>query len=163
MQIINIIVLGVISRILGGAWDNEIPRRYILPPLFAYILYATDFDLVQFGAIVWLFAVARLLPTNALFTAVHGHFPTREDGRWQFLRTITDYIAPKNSTNKQWAIAYGVVRNMLALPAIIYLGGFAYLLLAQGLIYWLCGKISSKYGSKAAEVLTGAIIGLTII
>jgi hypothetical protein len=142
--------------------DNEIPRRYILPPLFAYILFACSFDLVQFSAVVWLFTVVRLLPTNGLLTATDGRFAHRSDGRWQFLRTITDFLTPRNSTTKTWAIIYGTVRSLLAIIPILYLGGIAYFFLAQGLLYWLCGKASARHGSKYAEALTGMICGACI-
>jgi len=165
MQIINIIVLSLASRLLGGMGKKEgedVCKTCINIPLFAYILYACDFDLVQFGAIIWLFAVVRLLPTNGLLTATDGRFAHRSDGRWQFLRTITDFLTPRNSTNKFWAIVYGTVRSLLALPVIIYLGGFAYFFLAQGLLYWLCGRALKHNGSKVSEVVTGMIIGSVI-
>lgn len=167
MQIINIIVLATISRILGGAWNNQIPRIYIILPLSLYVLFAIIPDLVQFGAIMYLFTIARILPTEAfLATCIDNKPPVRDDGRWNFLQRWTSLLWLKLPDRWQlwgvWGFLYGIVRNMLALPAILWLGGLAYLLLAQGLIYWLCGRAFKRNGSKVAEVVTGCIVGACI-
>lgn len=172
MQIINIIVLAFTSRLLGGAWNNEIPRRYIVSGLFGFIaaqcgfniltLNFGDADWIQFFAIIWLFTVLRLLPTGHLLTAINGSPPTWRKSPFNFLYNyafkIWRILPERLQTWEIWSIVYSILRASLALPAIVFLGGLAWLAFAQGIAYWICGQIDHKNGSKWAEILTGVIV-----
>ena len=169
MTLFNIITFALLFRIIGGMFsddkgNNKVPRYVSLPTVAALIVWQVQ-DVVQIVTYGWLFYVVRLLPTQALFSAVHGQPPTREDKHWNFLQTITFKIWKLHPTNYYvWGIIYGFVRASLAIPAMIYLGGLSWLFLAQGMLYFISGRICNKLsrGDSAvasAEVVSGIIFG----
>lgn len=59
------------------------------------------------------------------------------------------------------AILNGVKRNLPILPALYIMDSwFGLILLLQGLIYYLCGKLNSLNSTRIAEGIIGALLGL---
>lgn len=58
------------------------------------------------------------------------------------------------------AIKNGAIRNILVLPAAVFLHnwGIPFLLL-QGLVYYLCGKWKNRWATRLAEGITGFYLG----
>jgi len=117
----------------------------------------------------WLFFIVRIVPTHGLFSSIHGEYPTRTDDKWDFLRRCTNklwHLFPEIKLLDNyyfWGILYGLVRASLAIPAMIYIGGWSYLFLLHGAIYYVAGRISQRYSVRIAECVSGAIYGACII
>lgn len=169
--IFNTIAFALISHIIGQY--KSITRALPISIAFA-IIALQHLNLGVIAAYMALFTIVRLLPTQSLFSAVHGKPPGREDGRWQFLQTITieiDRVLCDRISNKEWycfGITYGFVRTFLAFPAMVIIGGYSWLLLGQGAIYFLGGYIARKLGLgdkgmtdsvMYSEMVIGALFG----
>lgn len=61
------------------------------------------------------------------------------------------------------AIKDGAVRNIMILPAAVFLHnwGIPFLLL-QGLVYYLCGKWKNRWATRLAEGIAGFYLGLIL-
>lgn len=157
MTIINAFIFSLLFRWIGTDWLNA-PRWLKVLITMIFLLAAVDCRLYDFIAYAYLFAVVRLLPTHGLFSAIHGELPTRDDGFWHFLREAL----PEIKNVKLWGICYGILRASIALPAMIYIGGAAYLFLAQGAIYWLSGRLLYRNQVAASELACGALFGFCL-
>ena len=156
MTIINIIFFALIWVAIGQVKTRRI---FFIIPAISYLFYVNSANLPLCAAFLLLFAVIRTLPTHAMFSAIHGNLPRRDDGRWQFLQDIADKVS---RNGYEFGIDYGFFRASLAIPAMLYIGGWSWVFLAQGFIYWFCGRINPNNAVLLAEIITGAIFGVIL-
>lgn len=167
MTIFNILFFGFMFRVIGGMFTNSkdknaVPRLASLIAVGAIITLQVD-DVVRLGALLWLFYVVRIFPTNTLFSAVHGGLPRPENAVYsQIIQDIAKGVDIKLNRRdyKMLGVIYGTLRASLALPAMLIVGGW--LFLAQGVVYYLAGRINERHGVAIAEVVSGAIFGALI-
>ena len=138
MIILNIVVLAVLNRLLGGGFsaNTNFPRWIVL--LACGVVIPTN---IPFGwglvAYSYIFCIFRLLSTKPLLQATMGD----ANGIWK-----------------------STLKNCLTLPAIFYIGNpWLFLIFLQGPIYYACGKITRE-GNKIppvmlAELITGGMFG----
>jgi hypothetical protein len=159
---IETILISLASGLAFAMRGSGMPR-FLWVTLMAAFAYGITDDVWQTLLWLWVYVVAGCLPTNALMSAVHGIFPMRGDGRWQFLQIAT--VAITERLPSKWAfydfgIVYGILRNSLAIPAIIMLGKpWLMLILTQGFVYFACGKLYKRNAVRLGEFIIGAIIG----
>lgn len=152
----TILIYAIATMLRGqGIWPHWFYTIFMAIMLFSTMPWE------RAVAMYWVVFCLTIIPTNTLLSAIHGRMPGRKDGRWQFLQAaairVTNYLPPR------WCaydvgIAYGTLKALLALPAMIYVNPWLCLLLGQGMIYFACGKLKARQ-VNIAEGITGALLG----
>jgi hypothetical protein len=175
--LINAIFFGLVSRILGGLLtktndltgelENAVPRFVSISAVIIVLGFNYMMQPLMIIPMFLAFWAIRMLPTQALFSAIHGQAPARTDGAWQFLQDWTFKLWRKLPENYQnwylWAIIYGAVRCSLLLPLAV-VNPWLLVFLGLGLLYYFAGRVSDMLklddkGAAIAEVTIGAIFG----
>lgn len=184
MQLFNILFFSYISAVLGGLHTKTNPvtgkpvnavSRWISLSLVFIVLALQSSSIPLLLAWGWVFYVSRLIPTNAMLSAVNGNAPAREDSwKWQWMQDLTiniDHVLVKRNMSSWhiYGIIYGFIRASLAIPAILIIGNpWLLLFLLQGVLYYAAGVFQRRffvmkdYAPRIVEVLSGAIFGLLI-
>jgi hypothetical protein len=130
------------------------------------------YTLPYLAAFMWAVFVITGISTSGLFSILHGKSFT-PDGKFWWLEAIAIDISvhrwtlrmgyPLSAHIRWWkkcSFVYSLVRNSLIIPSIIYLQTYAaFILILQGFILYLCGKV---WYSNAVRLHEG-IIGLLIV
>lgn len=144
----------------------DIPKPLWLA-LMSVLAFICTQDIGQTAAWALTFACLRFPPTQGLFSAINGNLPTRKDSWYWPMTYLPDGLAPT-----PYALWYGVARGLVCLIGVIalYVAGiptaplFMIPFMAQGVIYWLGGKIGgAQYGSTVAELSLGFMVGVLIL
>lgn len=169
LALLSAIILGT-ARAADGA-DKISRTAYVV--ICYLVVYANTtftsahivFRLLDTAAWMWVLCVLTMLPPHALFSAIHGEAPKREDGRWQWLQIAAKWMAdhPKALDWQYWywfAILYGAIRTLLIIPAVIWLNEpWIMLAMLQGVLMWVCGKVSKTHAVRMQEFISAAFIG----
>lgn len=170
ITITNMIVLAIAVMLKGSGKISHTHYFSFITGFIGGYHFSNDWAWLDCAALLSIIAGLTLLPTNGLMTCIHGILPGREDGRWQWMQDITTAIliaiTPHNLGAIPrweiflWGVIYGAVRaSLILVPALYIFGGWGLLILLHGLLYFLCGRISGKYGVRIAEGITGAMVG----
>lgn len=180
MLIINAIFFGFIFRVLGGAitkqssatgeMENAVPRYLSVGAVLIFLCFNYMLQPLIILPMFTAFCIVRILPTQALLSAINGKAPFRSDSYWQFLQDWTfdtwRNLPEQYQTWKIWAIIYGAVRCSLLIPlAVVQPWLLAFL--GLGLIYYAAGKIAellkmNNRSSSIAEISAGVLFGLMV-
>ena len=159
MLILNIIACAICFHLIGG-WLPKLPRVFPIAVISTLIVlqHQQTGDLIAF---IWLFYCMRLLPTNALLSAINGQFPTRKDGIWQWMQDAARIGDPNGY---RFGMTYGFFRAVPALPTVLYfLNPWMLIVPFQGFIYYFAGWLARKFprlnAILIAECTMGAILG----
>lgn len=165
------LLIALVSGALFAMRGSGLPKALWYAVMVA-IIYGVTMSLYDTALWLWVLIVAGSLPTHAMFSAIHGNPPGRDDGNWQWLqelsRTINGALPAISSAElinsnwgaKRFGIIYGAVRSSLAIPAIILLGKpWLLLLLLQGGMLYVAGKFCGNKTVRVVEFCVGAIIG----
>ena len=90
-------------------------------------------SIIQSLAFMWVVVVTTIFATRPLLDGINGD--------------------PK-------AILNGIKRNLPILPALYILDWIGIVLLAQGLLYYVMGRLTEKDPTRKAEGVTGAALGI---
>jgi hypothetical protein len=161
-----------LNRAWRGGGIKDIPK----PAWFAFnvlIAWCLTFN--------WVFCLAWLLlllgyavpPTHAMFSAVHGLPPARDDSAvWQWMREVSlrvNKALPSLAIGLLWArygVIYGFVRALLMMPGAVLMAGLAqspallacsFVFLLLGMSYFIAGTV------KGAEIATGFVLGVYLV
>jgi len=171
---------GCIFRILGGAitktnpltgeLENAVPRFVSVGAVIIALGLNYMMQPLMIIPVFLAFFIIRLLPTQALFSALHGQAPRREDGRWQFIQDgafkLWRTLPEKYQSWRLWAIIYGAMRCSLLIPLAAF-NPWLLVFLGLGLLYCLAGRVSELLklddkGATIAEVSAGSLFGLIV-
>jgi hypothetical protein len=152
-----------------GRGEAGVPRPvwYIGMVLLAGVLVCArlDFQGMEYmGAWLLYFLGYALMPWQAMFSAVTGEKPGRDDGWYiQWMQVLSADIVGIElgkpifytaETWRQFGMVYGALRATLMMPGIIALIYVSHSLvplagleaLLMGVVYWLCGRFSRHEG-----------------
>lgn len=151
-----------ISAGLNRKWrgDGEAPR-WAWYLFMTTMIYAVTGDVIFSG--IWLFFLFgyALLAWQAMFSAINGQPPGRQDAWYaQWMQTLTLWInkrLPAIGVTENWyryGMIYGAIRATAMLPAIFMLCGYTgswipmtgLLLLSMGYTYKRCGDYCAYIG-----------------
>jgi len=132
-------------------------------PKWAFLLSAAA--IVQSIPLMWVVCVMVIPPTQCLFSAVHNQPPGRRDSAmWYWMQSLAYKL--RSRFNWNWygfGIAYGAIRAIPTLPAIIYLGNpWLLLLFGHGLYLYLVAKFAGGRTVRVVEGAIAAIIGMAV-
>jgi len=173
-MMINAILLSVLSRCIGGGFGDKYTEKLGHTVSFLLVAIVISFNYMgnylMFLPMLTAFWVIRMLPTQALFSAIHGQAPARGDGRWQMLQDWTfklwRTLPEKYQSWRVWGIIYGAVRCSLLIPLAV-VNPWLLIFLGLGFVYYAAGWVSARFnlGDKAvmlAEVTIGALFGVIL-
>lgn len=124
--------------------DRVIKERWLEVGLaIAYLVFLHYDNPALLAVCIYLFVAGRLLSTRPLLDIMQSD------------------RGAENTSGAHAVLKRCFIRSLWAVPAIVYIGGFAYLLLLQAPIYWLCGRFRRK-DSLLPECATGFIFGICI-
>ena len=150
---------------------NRVRGEGIVPKSVWYAvmtLLAAGLNPYLMGAWLLYFVGYAMMPWQAMFSAVNGDAPSRQD-HWliQWMQPLTLKLTGANY--HLYGIVYGVIRASLMIPGVVALmavtGSFTPLIgllgLSMGLVYYLCGRFSrhsqmgNAFGVPLAELVMG--------
>lgn len=127
----------VLLSLMNMCRGNATIKHWQWLALAAWVIYCQTLSVTDTLLWMWIVIVVTIFATKPLLNAVNGD---------------------------KKGIAEGFVRNLAIIPALIFLHNWwPLVLLAQGLLYYICGKIWVNNSVRLAEGLTGLILGLLII
>lgn len=146
---------------INGDGIKDIPRWVWIVWVLITCWYFTP-NLITAAAWVWVNIVLGVMPTQSLFTAVHGRAPTRRDA-WP-LDKLQD-LAGVWTGGRKSGIEYAALRGCLALPAFPFIGWLGVILcLSHGLIYYLWGRRCIEGEAiQRSELTIGFLIALGMV
>lgn len=126
----------VLIALFNMARGNATIKHWQWLALAAWIIYCQTLSFTQTLLWMWVVIVITILPTKHLLNAVNGD---------------------------KKGILNGFVRNLAIIPALVFLHNWwPLVLLAQGLLYYICGKVWVNNSVRLGESITGFILGLLI-
>lgn len=175
-SLLSALILGT-ARAADGA--DKIPRWVYVNICVIVVFYHTISSLSSIWSIytdtaawMWVLCVLTMLPPQSLFSAIHGEAPKRRDWNWYFLQRWSGinakyvYKLSDDERKNFWygfAMVYGAIRALLIIPAVIWLNEpWLMLAMLQGVLMWVCGKVSVKHAVMLHWFIVAGFIGAMI-